>query len=276
MQKILNILKLNKVLNILIVLIVVYTMLSFSNITTIKSYAVGSTYTYNPSIANNDLPDNFDTLYPGYKSLIQTVLASHPTWTIKLIDTGLVWDTVINNEYTGHGSSPKNLVPANNSNYSGDWICPICGATPYDNGNWYCASRSAIAYMMDPRNSLNNSDIFQFQDLSSTTATRESIQQMVSGTFINNDECIDAILRAATTYSVSPYHLVSRIIQEQRTNGSTLGLGIEDPVGSGIKYYNLFNIGAAGNSSATIIANGLARAKSEGWDTMRKVNNRRS
>lgn len=213
---------------------------------------------------------------PGYKTLIQNVLSSHPTWTIKLLDTQLVWDTVINNEYTGHGTSPKNLVPANNSNYSGNWICPICGTRAYDNGNWYCASRSAIEYMMDPRNSLNNNDVFQFQDLSSSSASRESIQQMVAGTFINNDECITAILTAATTNSISPYHLVSRILQEQGTTGSTLGLGIEDPVGSGIKYYNLFNIGAAGNSSATIIANGLAKAKEKGWTSMRSCNNWRS
>jgi hypothetical protein len=245
--------------------------LSFCNLTAVKSYATPYTYTS----SSNDLPADFDSLYPGYRTLIQNVITSNPTWTIKLLNTGLVWDTVINNQYTGHGTSPKNLVPANLSSYGGDWICSICGTTKYDNGNWYCASRSAIEYMMDPRNSINNNDIFQFQDLSSSTATRESIQQMVAGTFINTKECIDSILTASTTNNINPYHLVSRIIQEQGTNGSTLGLGIEDPVGSGTKYYNLFNVGAAGNSSATIIANGLAKAKQQGWTSMRIINNRR-
>ncbi len=257
-----------KIIYILILLIVVYIALGFCNLTAIKSYA--TTYTYTST--TNDLPANFDDLYPGYKTLIETVITAHPTWTINLLDTGLVWETVINNENTGHGTSPKSLVQRR----SGAWICPTCGTQTYDNGTWYCASREAVEYMMDPRNSLNNSDMFQFQDLSSTTADRATIQNMVAGTFINTNECIDALLNAATTYSVSPYHLVSRILQEQTIDGSTLGLGIEDPAGSGIKYYNLFNVGAAGNSSATIIANGLARAKAEGWTSMRSCNNWRS
>ena len=194
---------------------------------------------------------------------------------------------------------------------------------------------------------------------------------MVSGTFIDNDQCIDAIFEAAKDYKVSPYHLVSRILQEQGTNGSTLGLGITvsggykidktgkyaivtpkegTPTGStikkdgkqytaimlgdvngdgkvkaidymkiknyimetaslntpeklaadvnedgnikavdymkiknyimgtsdititgatgGEKYYNLFNIGATGNTKSVIIENGLKRAKTEGWTSM--------
>lgn len=228
-----------KLIYTLYIMLLIYIILSFCKTTAIKSYAA-TTYTYTAS--SNDLPLDFDAKYPGYRSLIQTVITEHPNWTIKLLDTGLVWDTVINNEYTGHGGSPKNLVPASDINYSGDWICPICGTKRYDSGNWYCASREAIEYMMDSRNSLNSNDIFQFQDLSSSTADRTAIEKMVAGTFINTTECIEAIFTGATTYNVSPYHLVSRIIQEQGVSGSVLGLGITE---EGITYYNLFNIGAA-------------------------------
>lgn len=372
-----------RILCILILFTIIYTIFSFSSTTMIKSYA--ATYTY--TSASNDLPSNFDTKYPGYKSLIQSLINTHPNWTFKLYETGLDWETVINNEYQGHGGTPKNLVPAYNSNYSGGWICSICGTHPYDTGDWYCASKEAIQYMMDPRNSINETDVFQFQELSysdsnnngytidnsgkyiivdpsmtisnisggenlsnifgtganislnsstynlvmlgdangdgvinsgdllalkkhllgtqvisdkskllaidsnldssinsgdlltikkhllgtavisnlGNTADREAIAKMVSGTFINSTECINALFTAANKYNVSPYHLVSRILQEQGTKGSTLGLGITE---NGVTYYNLFNVGASGNSQSTVIANGLATAKSKGWTSM--------
>lgn len=258
-QKFLNLRK--QILCILILFILIYLIISFSNLTINKSYA--KTYTYAKS--SNNLPADFENNYPGYKALIEKLAKGHPNWTFQLYETGLVWETVINNEYQGHGGSPKNLVP---NTYSGGWICPVCKTRAYDNGSWYCASREAIEYIMDPRNGINETDVFQFQDLGSSVGDRAAIEAMVKGTFINNKACIDAIFEAATKYNVSPYHLVSRIIQEQGTNGSTLGLGIEK---NGKKYYNLFNVGATGNTSAKVIENGLNTAIESGWTSMPKA-----
>ena len=252
-----------KILCVLILFVIIYTSLAFLKQTQIISY--GATYTYTNS--TNNLPSNFDSLYPGYRTLIKKLAEAHPNWKFELYETGLNWETVINNEYQGHGGSPKNLVPARNSSYSGGWICPICGTREYDTGNWYCASREAIEYMMDPRNSINETDVFQFQDLASKTGDRSAIEAMVKGTFINNKECVDAIFEAANKYNVSPYHLVSRIIQEQGTNGSILGLGIKK---ENITYYNLFNIGASGNTEEKVIENGLNKAIEKGWTSMSK------
>ena len=252
-----------KILCILILFVMIYTMFGFIPMLTNKSYA--TTYTYSSS--SNNLPKNFDTTYPGYKSLLQTLAKAHPKWTFKLYETGLEWETVINNEYVGHGGSPKNLSPYN---YPKGWICTICNEKPYDNGSWRCTSRNAIEYMIDPRNSINESDVFQFQELSyssskTTSAEKSAIQKMVKGTFINSDACVNAILEAAVKHKVSPYHIVARIIQEQGTKGSTLGLGIKS---EGKTYYNVFNIGATGNTSEKIIDNGLARAKKEKWTSL--------
>ena len=249
-----------KILCILILFVIIYTVFGFSNNIINRSYA--TTYTYTNK--SNNLPSNFETKYPGYKALIQKLAKAHPKWTFKLYETGLNWETVINNEYQGHGGSPKNLVPAS---YAGGWICPICGTKAYDTGKWYCASREAIEYMMDPRNSINETDVFQFQDLASSTGDRTAIEAMVDGTFIDNKECVDAIFEAAKTYNVSPYHLVSRIIQEQGTKGSVLGLGIKK---GNVTYYNLFNVGAAGNTEGKVIENGLNKAIEKGWTSMAK------
>ncbi len=253
-----------KILCILILSIMIYIIFGFIPKLTTKSYA--KTYTYSKANSNS-LPSNFEKTYPGYKTLLQTLAKAHSKWTFKLYETGLEWETVINNEYVGHRGSPKNLSP---SNYPKGWICTICNEKPYDTGSWRCTSRNAIEYMIDPRNSINESDVFQFQELSyssskTTSAEKSAIQKMVKGTFINSDACVNAILEAAVKHKVSPYHIVARIIQEQGTKGSTLGLGIKS---EGKTYYNVFNIGATGNTSEKIIDNGLARAKKEKWTSL--------
>lgn len=211
--------------------------------------------------------------YPGYKTLIDNLTTSYSNWNFVFYKTGLNWNDVIKGEYKGHGSSPSNLSPAKNANYDMDWICPTCGTKTYDSGSWYCASEDAIEYMMDPRNSINSSDVFQFQSLSSTTYTKSALEKMVKGTFLDSTACIDAVIQASTDNKVSPYHIISRILQEQGTSGTALTSGKEYIGTDGVKYkgfYNVFNIGATGNGESTIITNGLKRAKSEGWTTLAK------
>lgn len=260
--------KLNKrILCILILFVMIYTFISFLPITMPKSYA--ATYTY--SKASNDLPSNFDSIYPGYKTLLKTLADAHPNWTFKLYETGLDWETVINSEYQGHGSSPKNLVP---SNYSSAWICPICGTTEYDtSGRWYCASRGAIEHVMDPRNSLNDANIFQFLLLSNDkNITKEQVATMASKiSYLNNQTIIDAIYEVANNpdYNINPFYIIGKILQEQGSGASALCSG-QGYNGQYIGYYNLFNVKASGNGTEEVILNGLAYAKSQGWDTPQK------
>ena len=69
-------------------------------------------------------------------------------------------------------------------------------------------------------------------------------------------------MEAAEEAGISPYHLASRIIQEQGSKGSSTSSGKY----SGYKgYYNFLNINATGSGSSTIIKNALAYAKKQGW-----------
>ena len=98
--------------------------------------------------------------YPGYSQLINNLKQAHPNWNFTILYTGLDWSQVIKNETVAlHG---RNLVE---SNKGSDWICSTCGDTPYD-GRWRCASEAAVSYYMDPRNSLNEDYVFQFENLS--------------------------------------------------------------------------------------------------------------
>ena len=206
--------------------------------------------------------------YPQIKEMLQSLQKQHPKWKFKILYTDIEWSDAIANEYVGHYGFPRNLVPANNSRYGGDWICKACGAgKTYDSGNWYCASEAAIAYMIDARNSTNNSDIFQFMELTYSECNIESIKTMVAGTFLNNDSYINAIMEAAKTHNVNAYYIVARILQEQGSNGSTLSTG-KGYNGQYVGYYNVFNIGASGNGKENVILNGLKKAEAKGWTTL--------
>ena len=206
--------------------------------------------------------------YPQIKEMLKSLQAEHPNWKFKILYTDIEWSDVIANEYIGHGASPRNLVPANNSNYDEEWICKACGAEKvYDSGNWHCASEAAIAYMMDARNSLNSSDIFQFLELSYSECSSDAIKAMVADTFLSSDSCVNAILEAAQIHNVNAYYIVARILQEQGRDGSTLSKG-QGYNGQYVGVYNVFNIGASGNGKETVILNGLKRAQNEGWTTL--------
>ena len=205
--------------------------------------------------------------YPGIKEAIASLKVSHPNWNFKILYTGLDWHEVIQNEYAGHGAIPTNLIPANSSTYNNNWICSICRTQTYDTGDWHCASKEAVAYMMDPRNFLDDSNIFQFLELTYTNYSYEQIVNMVNGSYLNSTNTIDAIIDSAKTYNVNPYYIIARLIQEQGKSGTELVKG-NGYNGSYSGYYNAFNIGATGNTRADVITSGLKRAQKEGWTSL--------
>lgn len=215
--------------------------------------------------------------YPGYKALIDAMKAAHPNWKFTIFYTGLDWNQVIKNETTAyHG---RNLVPSNSTS---SWICPVCGSKSYDTG-WRCASEAAVSYFMDPRNWINDSYIFQFENLSynENIQTLQGVQKItsqigyMSGNTITytktdgtkgtiNKSYAQVILEAAKEAGISPYHLASRIKQEQGAD-STPGSTATGTYAGYVGYYNFMNIGASGQGTTAVIVNGLNKAKQNGW-----------
>ena len=216
---------------------------------------------------SNSNESNFSEIdesrYPGYKEALEELQSKHPNWILTLQYTGLDWNTVLDaQDQFASNNQPKSLTQYGNEWKNGD--------EEYGTG-WYRASREAIAYMMDPRNSLSEGYIFQFQDLTSSVGTYEDILKMIEGTFLtkyedySTESIINAILSAATTYNVSPYHLTSRMLQEQGKDGtSSLAQGYEY---NGRKVYNLFNISATGSTDQEILENGAKYAYEHHWLT---------
>ena len=211
----------------------------------------------------NNLPSIDTSKYPGYKEKIQSLMSKHPNWNFELLYTGKKFDEVIAGETSLHS---RNLVP---SSYSGEWICPSCGTKLYDSG-WYCASEKATAYYMDPRNLLDETKVFQFQNVNlyiEGMCPLSGIKTQVNGTFLQNYS--NDIYNACRNKGVNAYYIIARLLQEQGRNGTTIGKGMSG--GDGKTYYNPFNIGASGNGTSQIQANALKTAKQYGWNTMQKA-----
>ena len=242
---------------ILVLTILMSILISVVNINT--SYAVSQSVSSDINGINN-------SKYPGIKDRINLLKSKYPNWNFKILYTGLDWNDVIAHEFVGHGDSPKCLVQKQ-ANYQGAWICPICGDRPYDNGTWRCCSEQAIKYMMDPRNSINASDVFQFEELNNTGCDIETIRTMVSGSFLAGHEQV--LVNTANNNNVNGYYITARMLHEQGKSGSALTSG-DGYEGNYVGYYNAFNIAASGNSTSEIIKNALAYAKKMGWNSLDK------
>lgn len=246
-------------------------MLASIIILTMITYILSSILIQNKSLAvtqstSTDINSIDSSKYPGVKEKIQALQKKYPNWKFKILYTGLDFNEVIANEYTGHGKSPKNLI-YKSANYQGAWICSICKERIYDNGNWRCASEEAIKYMMDPRNSINESDIFQFEELTKTETDINTIKNMTTGTFLAGYE--QAIIDTSNSNNVNACYIVARLIQEQGKTGTVLTSG-KGYNGQYVGYYNAFNRGASGNSTEAILLNGLATAQKYGWTSLEK------
>ena len=266
-------LKLIKCINILLIIILLIGIFIATFLTNKAEAKEQNTEVYKKG---SDILDD----YPGYSDLLDDLLEEHPNWTFTILFTGLDWNTVIRNETTvEHG---RNLVQGK----TGAWICSVCGDKAYDNGSWRCASTATVEYYMDPRNSLyDETYLFQFENLkwSDNTYTISGIEKILDGcdylledkiTYTNTKNkkvtidktYAEVIMEAAEKAGISPYHLASRIRQEQGTgdSASATATGTYDGYEG---YYNFLNVNASGNGSSTIIKNALEYAKKQKWDT---------
>lgn len=219
------------------------------------------------------LPYAIDTsdinAFPGsYQSALRSLKSAHPNWTFVPMKTGLDFNTSVSKEM-----GAKSLIQKTTNNTSKGWVGAAC---PSESG-WYYATQPAVAYHMDPRNFLTETYIFQFEQLTfnSSYHTEAAVQNFLNGTFMKGKLADDPAGRtyARAFYEIgkgrklSPIHLASRVYQEQGQGTSGLISGTY-PGYEG--YYNFFNVGVNGASTAEKIVKGLTYAKSKGWNTRYK------
>ena len=250
--------KFKYILGICIILLIA--ILVISNI----ANAASSYYQYVKS-GINQFPDS-------YKWRLQELANKYPNWNFQAYYTGISWDELIQNERDE--SVHRNRV-TNNAPKSWKHECGYV-----DNG-WACASDAIVKYYIDPRNFLNETQIFQFVESSynDKIQTVEAIKNSVKGTFLDSTiTCKDLnnnivtmsyaeiIVQAAKESNISAFYIKSKIIQEVGNWGSGSVSG-NYPGYEG--YYNFYNFGAYDIGDP--IANGLEYAKQKGWDSQYKA-----
>lgn len=199
----------------------------------------------------------------SYQNKLTQLKKAHPNWVFVKQNTRLDWQTVIKNENTGERSLIQTKM-----------------GSAYTNGahgqpGWSYASEAAIKYYMDPRNFLDETRVFMFEQLTYNPSyhTQSAVQNILNSTFMKGSIPGDSKTYAAaffdigSTLKVSPFHLACRVYQEQGKGQSALISGTY----SGYEgYYNYYNIKASGSSNKAIIENGLTYAKQQGWNSRYK------
>ena len=239
------------------------------------TYVTIDEYVYEPDL---DFEDQMRALgFPeSYINPLSALHAKYPNWQFVPVITELDWNDVIANE-----SLPvRNLVSitaddAKKSVAESEYDWETNTWVPRDTGKWVTVHPDYLAYCMDPRNFINEANIFMFEALSySETHSLEGVNAILKGTFMTDDiidadgttlNYANAFMTIGQNVNVSPYHLASRIRQEQGVYGDSVLISGTYPGFEG--YYNYFNIGASGNTLEEVIFNGLTEAKTEGWTT---------
>lgn len=213
------------------------------------------------SVSDGDVRSTFDEVnqFPeSYRAALDALKEAHPNWHFTPLVTNLDWNTVIDNEM-----GAKSLVYYTFEDWNKDGL--------YDEHNWYYATRPILEYYMDPRNGLTEERIFQFEQLTYNESyhTYEAMNRFLTGTFMDPSKKVPGTnlsypyliwsFGAESNRRVSPFHLASRIIQEQGRQGTGDLISGTYPGYEG--YYNYFNIRATGTTHAEVVKNGLEYAK---------------
>lgn len=285
-----------------IILSIIVAMLSLF-VVPINSVYAATTY-------KQSLKSGISNFPKEYQEALTQIQKLHPNWTFEAYYTGIPWKTLILNETATHGRN-RVIKSADLS-----WLCS-CGNIA---SGYTCASEGIVKYYLDPRNFLNEVNVFQFLEISynSKIHTIDGIKSAVKGTFLDSEvtytviekkevevekeievnnttvsnntvventitktetvkeiqdveieykkHYAEIILEAAKESNMSPYSIVTKIIQEVGTNGSSSVSGTYD----GYKgYYNFYNLGAYDTGNA--IVNGLKYAREKGWNNQYKA-----
>lgn len=237
----------------------------------------------NAPIGDEEFENSIASFPEAYKNSLRALHAAHPMWKFTAVDTGLDWNDALKAE----SAVGKNLV---SKNCISSWKSTAAQAYnwsnntwyTFDGGSWVSASPELIAYYMDPRNFLNESGIYQFEQFGyNESQQRENVAKMLSGTFMSGQftdtdgttaEYADVFVQVGQMTGVSPYLLAGRCIQEQGVLGKSQSVSGTVPGYEG--YFNYFNVGAYAYSGRGATINGLIYAKGNDSDSGRPWNTR--
>jgi len=211
---------------------------------------------------------NLNAFPASYRPLIQALRNLRPNWVFVPHNTGLDWNRTISAQMVAN----RNLVP---SNSPASWIANPRHIEP----GWVQASDGIVRHFMDPRNFINDQDIFQFELLGFNAGahTVAGTDAILNGSFMHSSRPTGRRLANGRSYAqafvdigrarnTSPFHLASRVRHEQGAAGTS---GLISGTFAGFNgIFNYFNFGATAGAGANhnqIITAGLTFARNNGW-----------
>lgn len=219
----------------------------------------------------------------SYVELISELHQKYPEWDFIPLITGLDWQTSVKEERTPHS---QQLIH-NDVSASMKCTCSSCDGIIKEYPNWVSASEEAVAYYMDPRNFLDEQQIFQFESTTyDSSQTQSGVEAILKGTWMYNSyityldasgnevtyknskgekvKYSQAVMEASKSSRMSAYYIASKIVQEvgSTSSGNVAGASGKNSPYKGI--YNYYNIAAyTGASDGLKWANGNMKANKE-------------
>ena len=227
----------------------------------------------------------------SYRVYLRALHEKYPQWKFKASHVGYSFTEALTKQ---NSNADANLV----STSFPDAFKAVKGGTynfnthsyiGKDGSSWVSASKSAVAYYMDPRNWLTEDSIFMFEDLTYDPSVQtEDIVKKILTTTAMPDKASSYFMAAASqtyngrTYSVSPVYLAAKSRVELGSsdfmiNGHQFTYGGKTYSG----FYNAYNIGAVDSPDGSAALKGLVYAAggSDGsgtsylrpWNTLEKA-----
>lgn len=223
----------------------------------------------------------------SYKPALRSLHQAYPNWVFlafhitdtdspasnrKALTFEKALDAQLDSRYPSRSLVNKGVVLSHRNYDSPGYNFKTDTWTTYDAGGWMRASREIVAYSMDPRNFLEESTIFQFEQLTYHRGvhTIGAVESVLKGSFMDNKTVTftdldglektmtypEIFMEAAERTGVNPFFLAQRCLTEVGQNGSDSVFG---KVVGYENHYNFYNVGAS--SGTNPILNGLKYAK---------------
>lgn len=213
----------------------------------------------------------------SYKPALRSLHAKYPNWQFSARHINLDWNQALNKQISSSNlvyySQPEGYKDVGIDSYNFD------GRYYYakDGTSFFKASPQAVSYYMDPRNFLNESGIFMFEDLhyNPRFQTTQVVRDVLNSTSMPNG-AERYFVEAGSANNVSPVYLACKVVSEIGRSSSNID-GRSFTYG-GNRYsgaYNPFNIGASDSAYGNPAAKGLVWALSGNsylrpWNTLEK------
>ena len=204
------------------------------------------------TIEDQEFEKKLEDFPESYRPYLRSLHKDHPSWTFSAMKTNLDFTTAATNfRLTGAINTTNNKMTELDANGK-----PV----PTNEKNWYYPNLAAVKYYMDPRNWLNETFVFMFENLSYIEVDEALIKTVLSkskviGEFdaIDNQSYSSIFKEAGKTANVNPVYLASLSVQEI----SSVNASGEKFVYDGVEYeglFNFYNLGAYSSLSNPVRA----------------------